>query len=143
MANLNAVKRPWHTFWRRRGLRPQDRWILPALNGYAEGLVQDKGGPDEITAGECRMVEIAQVARGCMMLIMAEAGQRGFTIPGENGKGWDLHPGVKELAKFLHLERNALINLGLERKAKAVGPLNVVRYALAPSAAPPDEKGGE
>lgn len=36
--NLNSVRLPWRTFWRRRVLRVEDRWILPTLGRYMEAL---------------------------------------------------------------------------------------------------------
>jgi hypothetical protein len=54
-------------------LRPEDRWILPILANYAGSLVADRGGPDAMTAGEAHMIELAQLARGCTMLVLAQA----------------------------------------------------------------------
>jgi hypothetical protein len=115
--NLNHCKRPWDVFWRRRALRPQDKWIGGVLGRYASDLAADK--PD-LTAGEERMIQIAQTARGATMLILAEAAQRGFIAPGKNGAAWDVAPGAKELAKFLQVERQALLGLGLGRRAKEI-----------------------
>jgi len=114
---------PWRTFWNRRALGTQDRWIRPLLIEYAEGLIEDKGGLDSITAGEQRLVEIAQCARGATMLILAEASKQGFIRSVEtkdsNGPGsWDLAPGAKDLSKFLTIERNALQTLGITRRVK-------------------------
>lgn len=117
--NLNHCKRPWEVFWRRRALRPQDKWIVPVLLGYAAGLAADK--PD-LSNAETRMVEIAQTARGATMLILAEAARKGFVVSGENGKGWDLAAGAKELARFLQVERQTLQALGLGRRSRDVTP---------------------
>jgi len=116
--NLNASKSPWRAFWRRRALKPENKWIVPVLERYAAEMVSDKGGTDSITAGERRMSEIAQVARGATMLILAEMSQRGFTVETDNG--WDLAPGVKELAKFLNTERSAIATMGLQRRARTL-----------------------
>ncbi len=130
--NLNAVKRPWRVFWRRRAVGPADRWILPALESYAEGLVNQKGGEDGVQDGQRHLIEIAQTARGCWMLILAEAGRKGFVIDTE--KAWDLSPGVKELPKFLGLERSALSDLGVEeRDTKQVEPIVVKRWSDLPA----------
>lgn len=114
--NLNNCRRPWSAFWRRRALRPEDKWILPTLEGYASGLASDKPGLSE---AEARLIEIAQISRGASMLILAEAARSGF-IQKENGS-WNLAPGSKELAKFLSIERASLQTLGLERRTKPVG----------------------
>ncbi len=131
-ANLNAVKRPWSVFWRRRALGPADRWILPVLESYTAGLIADKGGPGEISSAEQRMIEIAQTARGCTMLILAEAGRKGFIRTNESGDGWDLAPALKDLPKFLGLERSALSDLGLERRARNVDKEIVIRKFAEP-----------
>jgi len=116
--NLNASKSPWRAFWRRRALKPEHKWITPVLEQYGAELTSDKGGTDSITAGERRMSEIAQMARGASMLILASASTKGFTIETDNG--WDLAPGVKELAKFLNTERSAIAAMGLQRRAKTL-----------------------
>ncbi len=40
--NLNSAKHPWRSFWRRRALKPGDRWILPVLEHYTLALESDK-----------------------------------------------------------------------------------------------------
>ena len=114
--NLNSARYPWRTFWRRRALKPSDRWVIPLLEGYGQEIMVDKGGTDNMTAGERRMADIAQTARGASMLILAEAARSGFTTKVDGT--WDLAPGVKELAKFLNTERQALDSLGLQRRVK-------------------------
>src|SRR6266699_622605 len=80
--NLNAVKRPWVTYWRRRALRREDRWIVPLLQDYAGSLVADRGGADAMTAGEAHMIELAMLARGCTLLALdAAAKAGGITAP--------------------------------------------------------------
>ncbi len=116
IGNLNASRYPWRSFWRRRALRTEDKWILPVLETYSDGLLSDK--PDASEA-EKRCVEIAQIARGASMLILAEAARSGFIVR-ENGS-WNLAPGARELAKFLGVERNCLQTIGLDRRAKPVG----------------------
>jgi hypothetical protein len=113
--NLNAASYSWRTFWRRRALRATDKWILPVIESYACGLASDKPG---LTEGERRVIEVAQIARGATMLILAEAARSGFVCKVDGT--WDLAPGAKELGKFLSVERSALIALGLERRAKPV-----------------------
>lgn len=115
--HLHTAKYPWRSFWRRRALKAEDRWILPVLEGYANGLLSDK---PNATEGEQRCVEIGQIARGATMLILAEAARSGFVTKDKNGT-WDLSPGAKELAKFLNVERQCLQNLGFVRRSKVVG----------------------
>jgi hypothetical protein len=115
--NLHRARHPWRSFWRRRALRAEDRWILPVLEGYGASLSSDK--PD-MTETEKRLAEIAQTARGASMLILAEAARSGFVRKVDGT--WDLAPGARELAKFLTVERGALQTLGLDRRTKPAGP---------------------
>lgn len=117
--NLNASKRPWDTFWRRRALKGEDRWILPILTEYSASLESDNPG---MSAAEKRMAELAQLARGCTMLILGAITKHGFTRHDEI-KGFDLHPGAKDLPRFFAAERNALKDLGLERRCAEVPSL--------------------
>ena len=89
------------------------------------GLESDK---PEMTASERRLAEIAQTARGCTMLILAQVRAAGLIRVDEDG--WDLHPGAKELPKFLAIEVRALETLGLDRRPKPVNPLDAVRRAV-------------
>jgi hypothetical protein len=115
VGNLNASRAPWRAFWKRHALRPADRWLLPLVAAYQAELEADKG---DMTAGERRLMEVAATARGVVALILKHAAERGFIQTTENG--WALHEGVKELVRFLGLERGALTDLGLERRAKKV-----------------------
>ena len=114
--HLHNSRHPWRSFWRRRALRAEDKWILPSLEGYSAGLASDK---PNLTEAEARMIEIAQTARGASMLILAETARSGFTRK-EDGT-WDLSPGAKELSRFLAVERSCLQTLGLGRRTKPVG----------------------
>ncbi len=102
------------------------------MEEYAGGLVADKGGPSEVSAGELHMIEVAQIARGCTMLILAEAARKGFIRVSEKEGGWDVAPGVKDLPKFLSLERSAVSDLGLGRRAKPVDEIIIKRFASGP-----------
>ena len=111
--NLNGSRHPWRSFWRRRALKPVDRWIVPMLEQYTLALESDKPNMSET---EKLMAQNAQTARGAVMLILAEAARSGFVrqIDGT----WDLAPGAKELAKFLTAERGALQSIGMERRTQ-------------------------
>lgn len=109
-------------------MRAEDKWILPTLEGYAGGLLSDR--PDASEA-ERRCIELAQIARGASMLILAEAARSGF-IHKRDGS-WDLAPGAKELGKFLSIERSALQTLGLNRRAKSVQSLDDYLLESQPS----------
>lgn len=134
--NLNASRNPWRAFWSRRALRGEDRWIIPILEEYSDGLRMDKPG---MTSAEKRMSELAQLARGCTMLILGAITKHGFTRHDEM-KGFDLHPGAKDLPRFFAAERNALKDLGLERRAQPIASLG--DYLEATAAIEPENKEG-
>lgn len=119
--NLNNVQNPWRSFWARRALRQQDKWILPFLHRYLDEAVEDAGGED-ISSGKRRTLEIAQLARGCAMLILKEAKQNGFIVTTPDG--WDIQPGLKDLPRFLTLELVARRNVGIERRGPPPKNLN-------------------
>src|SRR6266545_1886996 len=102
--NLHGTKHPWRVFWRRRALQDQYRYILPLIEKYSADLVADKGGDDSVTSAERRMIEIAQTARACSMLILAEGHKRGL-IRKLDGDDWDVTTGFKELNRYLQTER--------------------------------------
>lgn len=138
---MNNVQNPWRSFWARKALRRQDKWILPFLNRYIDEAVEDAGGED-ISSGKKRTLEIAQLARGCAMLILKEVKEKGFTVLTPDG--WDIQPGLKDLPRFLSLELVARRNVGLER----IGPRTLSLEEILtndekPEATATDEGNGE
>jgi len=116
--NLNNVRRPWDVFWNRRALRSSDRWLLPLLEDYADGLTQHLGGDGNISEVERRLVELGRMARGCALLILHDAARYGRvrTVTEGGCQSWALAPGYAELPRFLSLERQVLNTLGLEKR---------------------------
>jgi hypothetical protein len=119
LGNLNGCKFPFRTFWRRGVLRPQDRWIEPLVATHGEALIADKGGRENMSGAELHMVELAQLARGCVLLVLFHSRQHGGLIG--DGKGPDL---AAALARFMQVERQCLVALGLERRARPVPRLS-------------------
>lgn len=95
--NLNAVRNPWATFWKRRALRPEDRWVLRLVQDYVPALVADKGG--DVSVAERHVAELAGVARACWALAMADRN-------------------LEQVARFVTVERTCLSDLGLKRRAR-------------------------
>ena len=109
--NLNNSRHPWRSFWRRRALKSEDKWILPVIEQYASGLAADKPG---LTEAEARLIEIGQISRGATMLILAECARSGFVVK-EDGT-WNLSPGAKELVRFLSVERRWVVSAHSRRR---------------------------
>jgi hypothetical protein len=143
LQNLNAMKYPWRVLWRRGVLPEKYAWMRPVMESFGDGLIQHKGGPETITDPARGLVEIAQLTRVMSMIIMHEAAERGYTVVSEDGRTWDLHPGAKELPKFLNLLRATLTDLGLERVARDVDKTVIVRRWSGSEAPPPSSTGGE
>ena len=140
IGNLNAVKNPWVTFWTRRALRPQDKWILPLLSDYSAALMAQRGGPEIVTAALRFTIELAALARGCVMLILAQSAgaggivgtRRGVTVKGADATKSLADPDLAAaLARFMALEANALRTIGMEPVAKPVKSLREVLMEAA------------
>jgi hypothetical protein len=95
------------------------------IERYGSSLADEKA---ELTQVEYRVIEVAQVSRGCAMLIMAEYPES--SLIRKTADGWDLSPGAKELGKFLTVELKALAMLGLDRRVSSESDLtgSVVFY---------------
>lgn len=113
--NINNCKHHHRTYLKRGVVSKKYEWILPFLKRYSEALLRDK--PDA-TEAERRLVNVGETAYGVRLMILQEAKENGFIV--KQGDTWDLSPGVKDLPRFLGIERQALHTLGLERRAKAV-----------------------
>ena len=120
--NVNHVRHPWRSFWRRKALEASHRWIIPTLEQYVSELESEKA---DLTCAEKRVIEIGQISRGCVMLILAECADKGLMRKLEDGS-WDLAAGGKELARYLSVELQALKTLGLERRAKPINGGSVI-----------------
>ena len=115
--NINASKHPWATYWARRALKKEDRWILRFVGPYVDSLYSDKPGATE---GEQRMIEIASAARVAWMLALTR-------------EEW------QAVSRFMTVEQRSLIAIGLERRAKEVGgDLQTYLRQLSENALPSD-----
>lgn len=99
--NLNSAANPWAVYWKRRALKPADRWALALVADYVPQLLTDKGGEGAVSFAERKVMELAAVARVCWALAMA-AGN------------------LDVVSRFVGAERQALTDLGLQRRAKPV-----------------------
>ena len=77
--NLNNCRHPWRVYWRRRALRPEDRWVLRLVEDYEARLAEDRGR--DLGFGETRAAEIAKTARVCQLLALAAFVESGIMRP--------------------------------------------------------------
>lgn len=117
--NINNCKHPHRAYFKRGVVHKKYRWIVAFLKRYSDGLLRDK--PDA-TEAERRLVNVGETAYGVRMMILEEAKENGFIV--KDGNTWDLSPGLKDLPRFLAIERACLQALGLERRAKTVPQLH-------------------
>ncbi len=134
--NLNNSRHPWRAFWKRRALRPGDRWVMRLVESYEECIEEDRGR--ELSFAEARVVEIAKTAKVCQLLALAAVAKDGIMLESvtttnspQHGetvtrRGDVLSPAFKELPKFLKLELDALRALGLEKAERE--PLSLKDY---------------
>ena len=109
---------------------------MSLVAGYEQGIEEDRGR--SLSFAESRVVEVAKTARVCQLLAMAAFAERGIMLESvvttnspERGetvtrKGDVIHPGFKELPKFLKLELDALKSIGLETAERE--PLSLTDY---------------
>ena len=116
--NLNGSRHPWRSFWKRRALRPADRWIAVEAARYRDGLLRDRPDPTE---AESRAIELASEAKACRLLIWRSIQETGFTE--QRDGGLRLVPAAEALPKFIGAELGALKLLGLERRARVIDPI--------------------
>lgn len=136
IGNLNNSKHPWRAFWKRRALRPADRWVMRLVEDYEQSIEVDRGR--ELSFAEARVIEIAKVSRVCQLLGLAELTKTGIMLESvtttnspQHGetvtrRGDVLSPAFKELPKFLKLELDALRAIGLEKAERE--PLSLKDY---------------
>ncbi|GEM_PF-4403163 len=70
--NLNSARSGAASYWRRRALRPVDRWVLPLTAKYGAEIVEQKGGRENIAPTVLRQIELAQAARTAWLLALAD-----------------------------------------------------------------------
>ncbi len=134
--NMNNARHPWRVFWKRRALRPEDRWVMRLVENYEESIEEDRGR--DLSFAEARVVEIAKTARVCQLLALAAFAENGIMLESvtttnspQHGetvtrKGDVLHPAYKELSKFMKAELDALKSIGLEKADSE--PLSLTDY---------------
>lgn len=118
--NVNAVRNPWDTYWRRRALRHSDRWVLRQVLDYVPNLIADKGGESNVSFAEQKVMEVAAAARLCWQLALS-------------------YQAFSDAARFQVIEVKCLGDLGLKRRAKEINPRQVLEEAVA-RANLPEEK---
>lgn len=116
---MNATVHTWRAFWKRRALRPADKWISVEAMRYQDGLLRDRPDPTE---AERRAIELASEAKACRLLIWTALRSQGFTE--QHKDGLRLVPAAEALPRFIGVELGALKLLGLERRAKQVPSLD-------------------
>jgi hypothetical protein len=110
LGNLNAGRISYRTYWRRRVLRKDDRWVLRLVQDYVPELVTDLGG--DPSAQQKRTIEICAAARVCWLLALAAQD-------------------LETVARFHGIEARFLLSLGLERRARQL-PRLAERFAERP-----------
>ncbi len=129
--NLNASRNGLYS-WKRARMLPAHLGHIGRLVEREEaGILQDLGGPENITTMQRGIISDTGLALGLVLLAFEEARQRGSIASEDNGK-WDFMPGLMKVKGLLDTRRQNLLALGLERRAKDVDKVVVVRrYATS------------
>jgi hypothetical protein len=126
--NLNNARYAWTSYWRRRALKPEHRWVRAVTAHYERELLADR--PDA-TAVEAGLIQVASLSRGCTALLLDAAKQAGFTYTGEGGV-LQSTPVLRELGRFLTIEQRALSALRLHAEGREfIGTIGDFGSALA------------
>ena len=121
--NLNAAKSGF-TSWRRRRALPSHLGHVRHLVLKEEAdLISDKGGEDNVTAGEIALIRDAGTAQGLILLALEKAVERGAIV--ETESGWDLAPALKCIKGLIDTRRNNLTAVGLQRRSRDIFPPSV------------------
>jgi hypothetical protein len=115
--NMNNARHRWRAFWKRRALRPEDRWIASEVARYEAALLSDK--PDASEA-ERRVIQLATEAKCARLLIWQTIRDADQGIIRKCKEGLALIPAAEVLPKFIGVELGALKLLGLQRRAKPI-----------------------
>jgi hypothetical protein len=119
--NLSAARNPHRLFYRRLALPKKYAYLRPLIEGRVAQIGADKGGPEQMTAGQIALLDLYRRAHGASLLLLAEAHERGYILEREGS--WALQPGALELVRFAELERRILLDLGLDRQVRDLDPL--------------------
>jgi hypothetical protein len=150
---------------KRRALRKEDRWVLPVIAEYGAALLSDKGNPSE---AERRVIELASLARGATILLLAAAATRPGGLAGDvatisattsDGKHVTARRAdlLSAVERFMGIEARLLSTLGLEKRAapamnlseylaskrRADEPIPVEGRVIDATALPPGSPAGE
>ena len=137
--NINAVRYPWRVLFKRGVLKDDYRLIEPWMNDYKRGLIEDKGGAENMSNAEIYIANIAERAYGSQLIILAEAGRKGFTR--QLDSDWDLQPGFKDSVKYMQVELKALQTFGTKRRPKDVPSIDEIDWTQPPTDSPESPNG--
>jgi hypothetical protein len=124
--NLNAARNGLFAWKTRRMLPVGKDHVGKLVRLEEEGIVQDLGGPENVTTMQRGLVSDTGMALGLILLAFEEAQQKGAISVTENGR-WDFMPGLGRVKGLLDTRRQNLLALGLERRAKEADRTFVVR----------------
>ena len=114
--NVNAVKYAWRALFNRGVLKDEYAYLKPWMDEYLAGLIDDKGGKENMSNAETYIADLAGRAHGSQLMIVVEASRKGLIR--ESKDGWDLQPGFKEQSKYMQIELKALQTYGTARRVK-------------------------
>ena len=97
--------------------------LVPVVESYWEGWISDMGGDSEITSKERAILHGAKICLVVALLSADYVAQHGLT----DAKG-NPQPILKILGTFLNTLRLNLCAVGLERRAREVGEVDLSRY---------------
>jgi hypothetical protein len=129
--NLNASRNALYSWKRARMLPAHQSHIGRLVEREEAGILQDLGGPENVTAMQRGIVSDTGMALGLILLAFEEAQKRSSIAAEENGQ-WDLMPGLQKIKGLIDTRRQNFLALGLERRAKDVDREIVIKRFSEP-----------
>jgi hypothetical protein len=130
--NLNAARNGLFSWKRARMLPAEKDHIGKLVRHEEEAIIQDLGGEDNTTAMQRGIVSDIGLALGLVLLAFEEAQARGSIATTDDGR-WDFMPGLQKVKGLLDTQRQNLLSLGLERRAKDADKVVVIRRFSEPA----------
>ena len=138
---LNAARNGLFSWKARRMLPDGKDHIGKLVRHEEEAIIQDLGGPENVSAMERGIISDLGMALGLILLAYEEAATRGSITVSADGKTWDLMPGMGRVKGLVDTRRQNLLALGLTRRAKDAGKdVVIVRRWATPEPPTPDNE---
>jgi len=97
--------------------------VTAIVESEASSLVSDAGGPENLSGATMLEIGIWKSARSMELLGWLEALEKGSVTTEDDSGALDFQPILHRIGQFLSIQNKCLMNLGLNRKPRAIEDL--------------------